>query len=86
MAIPGIKKEDVAIKVEHGQLRIAHKESAPQNRNYIKKGFNLNGFNRSFSLSKDVDASKIEAKFEAGILRLILPILEAAKPKTISIQ
>lgn len=86
MAIPGIDKSEVAIKVENGQLTISHTGSESTDRKFIKKGFDLNGFSRTFTLSKDVDAEKIEATFDMGILRLQLPIKETAKPKTISIQ
>lgn len=86
MAIPGIDKKDITIQLENDQLTVSHEVTEKLERKYLRKGFDLRGFSRSFKLSNDVNPSGIEANFEGGILHLLLPIKEAAKPKTITIQ
>jgi HSP20 family protein len=86
LAIPGIDKKDVELRVENGQLIVSHKATEDRLVNFLKKGFDLNGFSRSFDLPKNTDQNRIEAEFLNGILSITLPMLEAAKPKTITIQ
>ena len=86
MAIPGIKKEDLKIRTENHLLKIHHSPSDQVERKMVTKGFDLTGFKRTFKLSDDVDVSQIAAQVDAGILHLELPLKEAAKPKTITIQ
>ena len=85
LAIPGVNKDKISIRVENDHLHISD-NSETSNRIYATKGFDLTGFNRSFALSKDVDANQIKATVNDGILNLTLPIKEAAKPRTISIS
>ena len=85
--IPGIEKEQVNIRVDNQQLVISHTKDdqhAPQN--YLKKGFNLSGFSRTIDLPKNIDPSKIEARHTDGILYIVLPVAEAARPKKITIS
>jgi HSP20 family protein len=56
---------------------------------YTKKEFSYQSFSRVFTLAKDVvDAERIEARYENGILRLVIPKKEEVKqkgPRTIQI-
>ena len=86
MAIPGIKKEDVSISLEKFVLTIKHTQPAGDDQQYLNKGFDLNGFSRSFKLGTDLSVDQIEASFNAGILSVSLPLNEQSKPRTISIH
>ncbi len=86
IAIPGLNKKDISLRIENGNLLINHVVEEKNPRTYLKKGFELAGFDRSFKLPKEVDTNLIQAEFTAGILSIKLPIKEAAKPKTISIN
>ena len=73
MDIPGIPKEDVKIEVVENTLTISGERKNQR-------------FERSFTLPQKVDISKIEARYENGVLELAVPKAEDAKPLTIQIQ
>ncbi len=88
--VPGRTKEDFNIQLENGLLTISYekKEAAKQEGvKSIRKEFEYQSFKRSFSLDEKVEASAIQAKYENGLLKLLLPkkaeIKEAAKQITI---
>ena len=85
MAAPGMKKEDFKIELEGNNLLITSEkknETEEENSRYFRKEFSYQSFQRSFTLSKDVvDADKIIAKYEHGVLQLMIPKKEEAKQK-----
>ena len=86
MAAPGMEKNDFKVELDGNLLTIT---SEKQNENEVKEGerysrreFSYQSFQRSFQLPKEVvDADKIEAKYENGVLRLSIPKKEEAKPR-----
>ncbi|HEY6953964.1 MAG TPA: Hsp20/alpha crystallin family protein [Flavisolibacter sp.] len=86
MAAPGMEKNDFKVELDGNLLTIT---SEKQNENEVKEGerysrreFSYQSFQRSFQLPKEVvDADKIEAKYENGVLRLLIPKKEEAKPR-----
>jgi len=93
MAAPGMKKDDFKIELDGNMLTISSEkennyEEKDGERTY-KKEFSYQSFQRSFQLQKDVvDSDKIEAKYENGLLHLVIPKKEEAKqrpPRKISI-
>ncbi len=84
MAVPGMEKSDFKINIENKMLSIASEkksETEKNDENYSRKEFSYQSFNRSFSLPESVDESKIEAKYDNGILIINIPKKEEAKPK-----
>ena len=80
--MPGVKKEDIKIETRGSQLIVKG-----ERRNEQKNGGRSYGkFERSFNLSEAINAEKIEAHYEDGVLSIALPKAEATKPKTIEIQ
>lgn len=75
--VPGIKKSDLKVEVLGQTLTV----SGESQRDKFTRTFK-----RSFTLPEAVDGSKIEAKFEDGVLELRLPKMEAAKSRLIEIQ
>ena len=75
--IPGVKKEDIAISVEHGTVSISaefKREVLPKEGDKVLYGERSFGkAYRSFSLPVEVDADAAKAKFENGLLTLDLP-------------
>lgn len=63
ISLPGFKKEDVEVKVENGILEIHGKTTRWDKVDY----------NRSYTLSDDIDQDKISATMEDGILEITLP-------------
>lgn len=84
MAIPGRKKDDIKIDIDKELLTISSeitKEKNETEENYTRKEFSFNAFKRVFTLPETVDADKINASYEDGILRFVLPKKEEALPK-----
>ncbi len=86
--MPGVKKENVKIKLEDGSLvimgRINYDEEV--SRNYILKETETGNFYRKFKISDTINESKIDAHLEDGVLTVRLPKHERIKPKTIEIK
>lgn len=85
LAAPGLTKDDIKINVEDHRLVIASEkkeEKEEKKDNYYRKEFNYQGFRRTFSLPEyEVEEDKIDAHYENGVLSIILPKREEAKPK-----
>ncbi|MFK7773503.1 MAG: Hsp20/alpha crystallin family protein [Saprospiraceae bacterium] len=81
IAAPGLKKSDFDINVEKDVLTISAKVENEKNEGikYSRKEFEYNDFKRTFHLPKTIDKTKIDAKFEDGILHLTLAKKEEAK-------
>ena len=81
--MPGIKKEDVKISLEDDVLFISGERS--QSEEEKKKGYHRierswGSLSRSFTVGDNVDAEKIEATYDNGVLKVVVPKLEV-KPK-----
>jgi HSP20 family protein len=83
MAVPGLQKTDFQIDLDKDVLSItASKEVAtPEGVTYKRREFGAVDFKRSFHLPETIDAAGIEAKYENGILSVLLPKKEEAKPQ-----
>ncbi len=86
MAAPGMKKEDFKIELEGNLLTISSERTNQQEENdenrYSKKEYSYESFQRAFTLPKDVvDADKINARYQDGLLQLVIPKKEEAKQK-----
>lgn len=86
--MPGVTKDNLKIKLEDGHLvimgRINYDEAV--NRKYVLKETETGNYYRRFKISDSIDESKIDAKFENGILEIKLPKHERVKPKNIEIK
>ncbi len=85
IAAPGLNKADFDIKVEKDQLIVSASDKKESNENadkFTRKEFNFSNFKRSFHLPEILDGENIEAKYEAGILTLVIPKKEEAIAKT----
>jgi HSP20 family protein len=84
--MPGVTKENLEMWVENNEMTILgrrsmpavegtplHRESRPEN------------FRRSFELDPSIDAGKISAKIEQGVVTLTLPKAEQVKPRKIAV-
>jgi HSP20 family protein len=82
LAAPGMKKDDFKIDIDANTLTIsAEKEEKKEEKEerYTRKEFNYTSFLRSFSLPDWVNKDKVDASYENGLLKLILPKTEEAK-------
>src|SRR3954463_11349835 len=86
MAAPGMNKKDFKIELDGNLLTISsemkQEHEDREDSKFNRKEFSYQSFQRTFTLSKDVvDADKIEAKYENGLLRLRIPKREEVKQK-----
>lgn len=86
MAVPGMSKEDFKIELNNRFLSISaekktEKEEKKKGEKYTRREFCYRSFSRSFTLPETVEGDKIEAKYDNGLLNVIIPKREEAKPK-----
>jgi HSP20 family protein len=84
LAAPGLVKEDFKVNLEKDLLTISVKKEAnteEETDTYRRREFNYSSFERSFRLPETVDAEKIDAKYDNGVLLIALPKKEAAIEK-----
>lgn len=87
--MPGFKPEDIDINVVGETLTIsgeAQDRDVDAKAEYHRQERSYGKFTRSIELLFPVDADKIDAAFENGILRIHLPRAEADRPKKISVK
>ncbi len=84
MAVPGLKKSDFQIDLDNQILAISthtKQESEHQEDHYTRREFGYSSFRRTFQLPESVNDEKINAKYEDGILNILLPKKEEARQK-----
>lgn len=84
LAIPGMKKSDFNIDLDNKALSISSEvetENEENNNTYTRREFGYSSFKRTFILPDTVEADHVKAKYNDGILSIILPKREEAKQK-----
>lgn len=87
--LPGVTREEIDIRAENGRLVLKgeRKRSAEaRDQNTYREERVYGSFTRSFSLPTTVDTARIAASYKDGVLEVVLPKAEEAKPKKIAIQ
>ena len=86
--VPGLKKEDLHIRIQGNYLEISgtRNSDAPEGYKTHRAERGTATFTRSFTLPSEIDSDKVEAKLKNGLLVLVLPKAETAKPKQIAIS
>ena len=87
--LPGLKPEDLDITMEDGLLTIQGErqftsESSEQQFHRVERRYGA--FRRSITLPAQVQADHIEATFDNGVLQIVVPKAEEAKPKRIQVR
>ncbi|MBF0595327.1 MAG: Hsp20/alpha crystallin family protein [Candidatus Omnitrophica bacterium] len=87
--LPGLKKDDIDVSIENNVLTIrGEKKHDVEHRegDVLRAERYFGSFYRAFTLPSSVDAQKVNAKFENGVLELSVLKKEEAKPKQIKID
>jgi HSP20 family protein len=82
LAAPGLKKEDFELEIDNGSLMISVKKeesNEAKGTNFMRQEFSYESFSRSFYLPENVKVDKIDARYENGILKVVLPKSELVK-------
>jgi HSP20 family protein len=85
--MPGVESKNVDIDLKDNQLTIIGRVDPVEDDKeaHLYREFEWGDYYRQFSLSNVIDQTKINAKIEEGVLRLVLPKLEKAKPQKIKV-
>ena len=84
--LPGMKPDDITVSVENGVLTISGQTEAEEERkerNYLLREKRSGRFTRSLHLPPTYTPDPSEATFEHGVLHLVFPKAESAKPRRI---
>jgi HSP20 family protein len=87
--VPDVRKEDLDVKVENNTLTLhgeKRRDESVQDENYHRTERHYGSFTRSFTLPSSVDTSRILASYKNGVLEVVLPKAEEAKPKQIEVK
>lgn len=79
MALAGISKENISVKVREGVLIInIHKpdEDVDNRRQYLRQGISQKKSSAKFTLTKDVDGKNIKSTYIDGLLRVVVPCIQ----------
>ena len=87
--LPGMKKEEIEISLHDGALTLSGERKVEQNHENAESCRSerfLGRFHRTLPLPASVDAEKVKATYKDGILTVVLPKAEEAKPKQIEVN
>lgn len=86
--MPGVDEHNVDVTLEKNLLTIRGRvvNQAPEGYNSVYSEYRIGDYERTFSLSDEVDRDKIEAVLTNGVLRLTLTKAEAAKARKIAVH
>ena len=87
MSAPGFTKSDFKIELNNSVLTISSEKKVEnetkEGQTFTRREFSYQSFSRSFTLPETVEGEKIAAKYDNGILSVMIPKKEEAKPKPV---
>ena len=87
--LPGVRKEDIHVSVDGAQVTLeaeVKQEKSTDDERVLHTERTYGKVTRTFTLPQEIDESKVQAKFQDGVLELQLPKKQAAPRKQITIQ
>lgn len=86
--LPGVSREGLSVRVDGDSLQIEGMATTagPQGMELLYGEAQVPSYRRRFTLSRELDTSRIEAQLKDGVLRLTIPKAEEAKPRRIQVQ
>jgi HSP20 family protein len=86
--LPGVEPESIDLDVERNLLTVKaeRRPSADENAEVVIAERLTGSFSRQLFLGETLDTERIDASYEAGVLRLRIPVAEQAKPRKIAIS
>lgn len=87
--VPGIEEKDIDIRIENNTLTLHGErkfEKEEKEENFRRVESSYGSFTRTFTLPTTVDAEKVTADYDKGVLKITLPKKAEAKPKQIKVN
>jgi len=86
--MPGVKSENLTIGLNKNILTMSGEVEAPEGENEteVLREYDTGKYFREFTLSNEIDQSRIDAVLKDGVLRLMLPKVEEVKPRKIEVK
>ncbi|HEY1064676.1 MAG TPA: Hsp20/alpha crystallin family protein [Pirellulales bacterium] len=86
--LPGLKWDELDVSVLGNELTLSgnYPAKSQENATYHRRERGVGSFKRVLKLPTEVNAEKVEAELSAGVLKLVLPKAEAAKPRKIEVR
>lgn len=86
--MPGVRPEDLKVDLRENVITLTGLVSAPETADEtdVHREYDTGTFQRQFTLSELIDQRKIDARLESGVLHLLLPKVEEARPRRIQVQ
>ena len=86
--MPGVPRDGVSIRLEEDTLTVEgyRRLEQPEAWKPVRRELTDDDFSLGLRLNVPVDADAIKARMEDGVLHLDLPVAEAARPRTISVE
>ena len=87
--LPGLDPKDIDVSIEDGVLRLKgerklEKEVKEENYHRVERAYGV--FQRALQLPVEVDAGKVKANFDNGVLKVTVPKAEPKKPRSITVE
>ena len=83
--MPGVSRDHVNLTVEKGTLTVTGKADPEEEGTAVYRETHIGDYQRTFTLSDDVDTEKISAEMKSGVLTVQVAKAERAKPKRVEI-
>ena len=86
--LPGVARDQLHLRVDGDQLSIEAQLAlnSPSGLQALHAEVELTRYRRSFTLSKELDATKVDAEMQHGVLRVRIPKAAHAQPRKIEVQ
>ena len=86
LALPGISPDKADIAVVGRTLRVRGERMAEETAEPVMSEITYGRFERDFTLPEEIDAQHVQATYRHGMLELVLPLAEGAKPHRIAVK
>lgn len=91
LEVPGMSRDDLDIRAEGNILTVSGEKKLAAREGENEGGFRsverrYGRFERSFALPRTVDATRVRASYEHGVLTIVLPKAEQSRPRRIAID
>lgn len=87
--MPGLRREDIHVTFKENLLTITGERKhvdEQEDKSFYRQERSYGKFSRSFRLGTEIETEKITASYKDGILTLVLPKVESAKPRQIDVN